>query len=45
MIRAGVRAVRTIQGSKNKVRIRFGWGLDSRIYGNFLTGTMCMRYR
>jgi hypothetical protein len=32
--RAGVRAVRTLQGSKNAVQIRFGCGLDSRIYGN-----------
>jgi hypothetical protein len=31
--RAGVRTVRTIQGSKNEVWIRFGCGLDSRIYG------------
>jgi hypothetical protein len=31
--RAGVRAVRTIQGGKNEVWIRFGCGLDSRIYG------------
>jgi hypothetical protein len=31
--RAGVRAVRTIQGGKNEVQIRFGCGLDSRIYG------------
>jgi hypothetical protein len=30
--RAGVRAVWTIQGGKNEVRIRFGCGLDSRIY-------------
>jgi hypothetical protein len=28
--RAGVRAVRTIQGGKNEVRIRFGCRLDSR---------------
>jgi hypothetical protein len=27
--RAGVRPVRTIQGGKNEVRIRFGCGLDS----------------
>jgi hypothetical protein len=40
MIRAGVRAVQTIQGGKNELRIRFGCGLDSRIYGihsNLLT--------
>jgi hypothetical protein len=32
--RAGVRAVRTIQGGKNEVPIRFGCGLDLRIYDN-----------
>jgi hypothetical protein len=31
--RAGVRAVRTIQGGKNELWIRFRCGLHSRIYG------------
>jgi hypothetical protein len=34
--RAGVCAVRTIQGGKNEVWIRFGCGLDLRIYGIFM---------